>query len=169
VYRSKEKPFWESGDVWTTRRGLDAYRSELRHLQDVRIPENSEAIGRAASFGDLSENSEWEAAIEEQRNLTSRAMQMETDLRAARLIEDVTLPENTVAPGITVRYQELPEGPEHTVTLLGPWDTHEENVISYRSPLASGILGLHPGDEARIQLPGGEVWLRLISVARAPL
>ena len=60
----------------------------LRELTEVKIPANQDAIGVAASYGDLSENSEWEAAMEEQRNLTSRAMAMEEELRNTGLIEE---------------------------------------------------------------------------------
>ena len=162
VFRGDEKPFWESGGTWTTRKGLRAKEEELRILREVKIPENSEAIGRAASYGDLSENSEWEAAIEEQRTLTTRAMQVETEVREAQLIENASLPEDTVCPGCEVRYRDLGDRTEHVVRILGPWDG--EGSISYRSPLASGMLGLHPGERARVELPSGEVSVEVLAV-----
>ena len=81
----------QSGHFWARRFHLDHQGGPVqraprnsRLITDVKIPENQDAIGRAASYGDLSENSEWEAAIEEQRNLTSRAKQMEEELRQHR-------------------------------------------------------------------------------------
>ncbi len=162
IFRGSERPFWEGDGIWTTRAGLAKREEELRILTEVKIPENSEAIGKAASYGDLSENSEWEAAIEEQRNLTSRAAGIEAEVRSAELIENAAIPEETVCPGTRVRYRT--GGEEHEARVLGPWDAEEEDVISYRSPLAEGMLGKHPGDRLTVDLPGGKVEVEVIAV-----
>ena len=71
-----ETPFWESNNIFCSNDGLARRQEEYRVLLEEKIPENSEAIGKAASYGDLSENSEWEAAIEDQRNLTTKAIEL---------------------------------------------------------------------------------------------
>lgn len=163
IFRGGERPFWEGDMIWTTRAGLARHEDELRLLRDVKIPENSEAIGRAASYGDLSENSEWEAAIEEQRTLTTRAQEIESELRTAVLLENAAIPADTAAPGTRVVYRE--DGREHVIRVLGPWDTVEApDVVSYRSPLAQGLLGLKVGDRARVQLPSGTVEVEVVAV-----
>ena len=81
-------------------------------MVENKIPDNSRAIGAAAALGDLSENSEWESAMEEQRNLTTRATTMDQELRKARLIEDQELPEGKVAPGDGVGETGLPLLPQ---------------------------------------------------------
>ena len=163
IFRGKERPFWESQNaIWTTREGLSKREEELRVLRDIKIPENSEAIGKAASYGDLSENSEWEAAIEEQRNLTTRAQEIAIEIRAAELIENAAIPEATVCPGVRVTYRQ--DGEQRTVGILGPWDSDAEDVISYRSPLASGMLGLNPGGKATVKLPQGQAEVEVVSV-----
>jgi len=164
IFRHDDRAFWESTGTWTTRAGLAKQREELRILRDVKIPENAEAIGRAASYGDLSENAEWTAAIEEQRNLTNRAMEVESEIERASLIENAMLPEDTVAPGTRVSYRELASGTTHRIEILGPWDADGEQRISYRSPLASGMLGLGPGDEVEIQLPNGRLAVRVETI-----
>ncbi|MEC7232831.1 MAG: GreA/GreB family elongation factor, partial [Planctomycetota bacterium] len=175
VALSKDKQFfaqdagfyWESVTIWTTRAGLRRRSAELKELREVKIPENQDAIGRAASYGDLSENSEWEAAIEEQRNLTARAMEIEEELRETDLIEDAAIIEDTVCPGTRVLYREVETGKESTVLILGPWDDDqvlETQVISYRAPLAQGLLGLELGEKSTVKLPGGEVDLEIISI-----
>lgn len=164
IFRHDEKEFWESDHIWTTRAGLLARQEELRILRDIKIPENAEAIGRAASYGDLSENAEWTAALEEQRNLTGRAMELEAELERARMIENTILPEQTVCPGSRVRYRELPAGKLQEIDILGPWDADGEKRISYRSPLAAGMLGLHPGDEVDITLPSAQIRVRIEGV-----
>ncbi|MCZ6597875.1 MAG: GreA/GreB family elongation factor [Planctomycetota bacterium] len=167
VFRRDERPFWEGPGLWTTRPALAKRREELRVLLDVKIPENAEAIGRAAAHGDLSENYEWTAAIEEQRNLTSRAAQMEDEIRSAQLIEDAALPEDTVCPGTAVKLRK--GGEEFQVRILGPWEADEEHeAISYRSPLAEGILGRHSGDVARVELPAGPVKVEILSITPIP-
>jgi len=159
--------FWEGDTIWTTRAGLRKRSAELKELREVKIPENQDAIGRAASFGDLSENSEWEAAIEEQRNLTSRAMEIEAELSRTDLIEEAALIEDTVCPGTRVTYEDTTNGQRSTVLLLGPWDADQvlgTQVISYRAPLAQGLLGLGTGESAKVTLPGGEVELKVVEI-----
>jgi transcription elongation factor GreA len=169
IFRREERNFWESANTWTTRAGLKKRQEELRVLRDVKIPENAEAIGRAASYGDLSENAEWTAAIEEQRNLTNRAMELEAEIESASLIENVSVPADTVAPGTRVAYRELPSGSRHEIEILGPWDADGERCISYRSPLAQGMLGHGPGDELEIELPSGRLAVHIDSVQVLPL
>jgi transcription elongation factor GreA len=164
IFRHEERAFWESANTWTTRAGLHKRQEELRILRDIKIPENAEAIGRAASYGDLSENAEWTAAIEEQRNLTNRAMELESEIERASLIESAHVPADVVAPGTRVSYRELASGSAHQIEILGPWDADGERRISYRSPLASGMLGLEPGEEVEIELPSGRLTVRIEAI-----
>jgi transcription elongation factor GreA len=163
-FRHEDHEFWQSPGSWTTRAGLARRQEELRILRDVKIPENAEAIGRAASYGDLSENAEWTAALEEQRNLTNRAMELEAELENAQLIENAMLPEGRVAPGTRVSYRDLSDSSLHQIDVLGPWDADGERVISYRSPLAAGMLGLSAGDETVIELPSARISVRIEDV-----
>ncbi len=160
-------PFWAGSTIWTTKMGLASRSSEFKVLMDVKIPENEAAIGKAASFGDLSENSEWEAAIEEQRNLTSRAKIMEEELSSTDLIENAPIPEDTVAPGTRVSYTETETGTLNEVLLLGPWDeetVHGCSVVSYRAPLPQRMLGRHVGDSCTLNLPGGDLEVEIVSI-----
>ncbi|MFQ5507531.1 MAG: hypothetical protein ACE5F1_22435, partial [Planctomycetota bacterium] len=129
-----DRPFWENqGTIFCTRKGFDSHQKEFLHLRDVKIPENSEAIGAAASQGDLSENAEWEVAVEEQRNLTSRAAHMEDELRRAKVLDDQEIPAGLVAPGTRVRFLDLDTEEETEMRVLGPWDgVLGDDVVSYR-------------------------------------
>jgi transcription elongation factor GreA len=159
-----QQQFWENDRIWSTKRGLEKRSFELKVLREVMIPAYQDAIGRAAAQGDLSENAEWEAAIEEQRTLTTRAMEMEGELRRVELIENAILPEDMACPGTTVRYRDVRKGGEQEIVILGPWDQElSDNVVSYRAPLAAGLLGKRPGDHATITLPGGTQELEVIS------
>ena len=160
-------PFWDGDTIWTTKLGLERRSAELKELRDVKIPANQDAIGKAASYGDLSENSEWEAAIEEQRNLTSRAMEIENELRDADLLENVALPAGIAAPGTRVLYRES-DGKEREVAILGPWDGEDWGglqVVSYRAPLAAGLLGAKVGRQVTLHLPTGDAEVEVVSIA----
>ncbi|RKY18327.1 MAG: hypothetical protein DRQ55_13615 [Planctomycetota bacterium] len=159
-----DTPFWEGNAIFCSTDGLARRQEEYRVLIEDKIPENSEAIGKAAAFGDLSENYEWTAAIEQQRQLTEKAAVMEAELKLARSIDDEELADGVVSPGTRVSFEQ--EGELRTVTILGPWD-QGEGVVSYRAPLASGMLGASPGDEAVLELPNGEVTVTVRSVEPA--
>lgn len=161
-----EKPFWEEDQIYITRKGLAVKREEHRKLVEELIPANSKAIGAAASLGDLSENSEWEAAIEEQRNLATRAGMIDEDLRKAKLLEDIEIPADVIAPGTQVSYTVVETGETHSVKILGPWDCTEEGIINYRAPFAQALLGLAPGDVTTLYGDGTEQEVRVSSIER---
>ncbi|MBL8897836.1 MAG: GreA/GreB family elongation factor [Planctomycetes bacterium] len=156
--------FWEGNTIFSTEQGIARRREELRLLTDVKIPENSEAIRRAAGFGDLSENAEWDAAMEEQRLLTQKAEELSAELKNCADLSLQTYEPGVVAPGTKVRFVELKSGNERTVSILGPWDIGVENVISYRAPLALGLLKRKAGEEVEIELPGGQQTVRVLEV-----
>ena len=166
IFEEAPKPFWEEDDaIYVTRKGFESYEAEFHHLRDELIPANSKAIGAAASLGDLSENAEWEAAMEEQRNLTARARVYEDNLKLARFLEEVDVPEGVAAPGTRVRYKELGEDAVKEMRILGPWDgVHGEDVVSYQAPLAKGVLGCAAGEQATITLPGRTIEVEVIGI-----
>ncbi|MHC4390026.1 MAG: GreA/GreB family elongation factor [Planctomycetota bacterium] len=155
---AEKRHFWEDEAViFTTQRGLDALHTDFEDLANNRIPENARAIGEAASHGDLSENAEYTAALEERDRLTQRAARLEGELQMARLLEEEEIGIALVAPGTTVQLIDTATNKPETYTILGPWDVDlDKKIISYTAPLAQGLLGRQVGDEAEIRLPGGE-------------
>ena len=168
LFATDAKPFWKDDVIWTTRSALEGRQEELRVLRDVKLPENAEALARAADYGDLSENAEWEQAIEQQRMLTEKAKSIEIELGKAALLENAIMLEDTVCPGMTVAYLETDTGQERSMTLLGPWDDRED-AVSYRAPLAQGMLGLHTGERSTVQLPSGTVDVEIQTITPAEL
>jgi transcription elongation GreA/GreB family factor len=156
-----ETPFWERGGIWCTKAGIARRQEEYRVLIHEKIPANSADIGRAASYGDLSENFEWTAAIEQQRQLTEKAAAMEAELKLAQAIEDAHVETGIVGPGTRVTFEQ--DGQTQTVTILGPWDMGE-GIISYRAPLAAGMLGSKAGDTVQVELPGGQATVKVVSI-----
>jgi len=153
LVKIKDKPFWEEEFIYCTRQGIEKRSRELKEITEEKLPEIFKAIGKAADFGDLSENAEWTAALEEQRLLTEKAGQIEEELGNARIIEEQKRHEGVVAPGTRVTMVRVGEEGEETITILGPWDIGPEGVVSYQAPLAASLLGTKQGDQATIQLP----------------
>ena len=167
ILAEPETPFWEKDEfIFTTQDGLKRIKEEYRVLVDVKIPENAQAIGAAASLGDLSENSEWESAMEEQRNLTGRAQEMDGEISSAKLIEDQEIPEDTVAPGQKITLVEEASGKKLEYRLLGPWDATDDQTINYRAPLAKGLLGKELGEIGEMPSPSGPVKVRVEAIER---
>ncbi|MCH2104753.1 MAG: GreA/GreB family elongation factor [Planctomycetes bacterium] len=157
--------FWEDGSIWTTRTGLDGRIQELKVLKDERVPQNEAALSAAAEQGDLSENAEWDAALEEQRNLASKIQQLESDISVAQLLENAMLPEATACPGTRVYYSQEGLDEEQSIAILGPWDQgDDDSVVSYQAPLAKGMLGMQAGESTTISLPGGDISVEVTRV-----
>ena len=165
--KEEEASLWEGDQIFCTHEGIARHEEELRVITEEKLPENQKAIGRAAAFGDLSENAEWTAAIEDQRLLTEKAQQIEEDLRRARPIEDLIAEDGVAALGTRVTFRENDgSGLERTFTILGPWDVGPDGVISYKAPLAAGLLGTKVGEEAELNLPDGDRIVTVLAVEK---
>ncbi len=161
-----EKQFWELDNIYVTKAGLERQQEDYRNLVEEKIPANSKAIGVAASHGDLSENSEWDAAMEEQRNLTGRATLIDEDLRKAKLIEEQDIPQDLVAPGNRITVTNLDDNSSQTFNLLGPWDAVDENTMNYLAPLGQALLGKRVDEVAVLESADGEREIRIDSIER---
>lgn len=139
---------WEEEDViWTSERALRHQEEVYGDLVTRQMAENAQAIGDAAALGDISENAEFTAALEEQQRLSEKAEQMQADIRKARVIPPSMGAADTVTVGSRVRARHLATGEEESFTFLGPWDTDVENgIYYYRAPLALAFMGKAVGD-----------------------
>jgi transcription elongation factor GreA len=138
--------------LWTTDRSLHEQEGILKDLLEVTMPANSKAIGEAAQRGDLSENSEWQYAIEEQRRLQARVAKMRDDLAKARIIRSEDVPTEMVGVGSRVVLRRR-DGHEVELTFLGPWDTNtSERVFNYKTPLAQLLMGKAVGQTVTLKL-----------------
>lgn len=152
----RRKPLWQDGNLYCTSAAIDAKQEEFRVLTEIKIPENSRAVGAAASLGDLSENSEYTSALESQRLLTEKAEDLREQLDRARPIEQIAIADGQALPGtrVRLRVEDSEDAVEHVI--LGPWDAGEDDrVISYLSPLGKSLMGHKAGEEVEAQLPTG--------------
>ena len=160
-------PDWENPEIiFSTERGQEVLKEELRELNEVKLPEIAQAIGAAADLGDLSENAEFTSALEEQKNLTIKAEKIQEDLKKIKLIDDSMNEEGRVVLGSRVSAENLDSGEKVLYEVLGPWDGGpEDGVLNYRSPLGQFFLGKEIDDEFDAKLPGGTIRYKILEIA----
>ncbi|GEM03744.1 transcription elongation factor GreA [Halolactibacillus miurensis] len=150
---------------YMTEEGKEKLQRELEHLKTVRRPEVVERIKIARDFGDLSENSEYDAAKDDQAFVESRITQVETMIRNAVIIENDDSDQSTVQMGRTVTFIELPDGDEEEYTIVGSAEADPfEGKISNDSPIAKSLLGREVGQEVNVPTPGGDMRVRITEV-----
>ncbi|MDQ0214626.1 transcription elongation factor GreA [Oikeobacillus pervagus] len=148
-----------------TQAGKEKLEQELEYLKTVRRKEVVERIKIARSFGDLSENSEYDSAKEEQAFVEGRISTIETMIRNAEIIEEDEQNSDTVTLGKTVTFIELPDGDEESYTIVGSAEADPfEGKISNDSPIAKSLLGRKIGDKVTVQTPGGELNVKITEI-----
>lgn len=148
-----------------TQAGKEKLEQELEYLKTVKRKEVVERIKIARSFGDLSENSEYDSAKEEQAFVEGRITTIENMIRNAKIIEEGEMASDAVTLGRSVTFIELPDGEEETYTIVGSAEADPfEGKISNDSPIAKSLLGKKVGDEVPVQTPGGEMIVRITSI-----
>jgi transcription elongation factor GreA len=155
--------------IYTTILGYLSKEAERKHIVDDEIPQNAEDLGRAASFGDISENAEYSAALEKQERLMRRLREVSDDLERARILDVDEISTDRVVIGTQVGLKNLTKNRDENFILLGPWDADiDRGIISYLSPVGRGLLGHKVGETVEIELPEGTASYRIESIAVAP-
>jgi transcription elongation factor GreA len=150
---------------YMTQEGKEKLEQELLYLKTERRQEVVERIKVARGFGDLSENSEYDAAKDEQAFVESRIAQVEKMIRNAVIIEHDNDNPNMVSLGKSVTFQELPDGEEETYTIVGSAEADPfEGKISNDSPMAKSLLGHEIGEKVGVVTPGGEIQVKILKV-----
>ncbi|AZV63461.1 MULTISPECIES: transcription elongation factor GreA [Peribacillus] len=148
-----------------TKEGKLKLEQELEQLKTVKRKEVVERIKIARSFGDLSENSEYDSAKEEQAFVEGRITTIENMIRNARIIEGNDSNTDTVSLGKSVTFVELPNGDEETYSIVGSVEADPfEGKISNDSPIAKSLIGKRVGDKVSIMTPGGEMSVKIVSI-----
>ncbi|MDA3130791.1 transcription elongation factor GreA [Aliibacillus thermotolerans] len=150
---------------YMTKAGKENLENELHYLKTEKRQEVVERIKVARAFGDLSENSEYDAAKDEQAFVEGRINQIEKMLKNAIIIEDDETNKTEVALGKSVKFKELPDGEEETYTIVGSAESDPlEGKISNDSPMAQSLLGRKVGEIVTVHTPGGEIEVEILEV-----
>ncbi|MBO4895024.1 MAG: transcription elongation factor GreA [Clostridia bacterium] len=150
-----------------TEEGLRVLKEELEKLRTEGRDEIAERIKVARSFGDLSENAEYDEAMNDQAKLEANIAKLEAELRDATLIDESEANDTSVVRvGLTVVAFDESEKEEVTYKILGKSNI-AEGIISDQSPVGAALLGKAVGEEAEVVLPGGEtVYYKVIKISK---
>lgn len=148
-----------------TAQGKEKLEKELKELKSVKRKEVVERIKIARGFGDLSENSEYESAKDEQAFIEGRISTVENMLQNAEIIDSSNSKEGEVTLGRSVIFKELPDGIEEEYTIVGKAEADPfSGKISNESPIARALLGKSEGDKVQIETPGGQMSVEITKV-----
>lgn len=148
-----------------TREEYQALRDELEILKTVRRDEISEKIRVARGFGDLSENSEYDEAKNDQAHLEARIQRLEEQLKHVSIVEQVST--DHVAVGTKVLLKDLEYGDETEYRVVGSMTAGDDmDTITSSSPVGKAILGKKAGEEAVVQAPAGEIRFQIIRISK---
>ena len=146
---------------------LDALKEELDYLETDKAREVSEQIKEARSFGDLSENSEYDEAKNEQGKLYSRIAEVKELIENAEIVDTANndVPKDTVTLGSVIKVLDVEDDFEETYEIVGSQEANpREGRISDDSPVGMGLRGHKAGDEVTIHAPAGDFTFKILTV-----
>jgi transcription elongation factor GreA len=148
-----------------TKDGYERKRAELDHLKNEERHKLAEAVAHARSYGDLSENAEYDAAREAQGMLEAKISFIEGDLARAVIVDLSNITTDTVKFGTKVKVLDLDLDEEEEFSLVGPGDEdYDRNRILTTSPIGEGLIGKKVGDEVDIPVPKGSIKFRILEI-----
>ena len=142
--------------------------AELKRLESVERPKASAAIAEARDKGDLSENSEYDAAKEAQAHLEDKINQLKAAIADAKIVDTSRLSTDSVQILTKVEMTNLNNNARMTYTIVSENEANlREGKISIKTPIAQGLLGKKVGEEADIKIPSGIIRLRIEKISIA--
>lgn len=149
-----------------TAQGKKELEERLRYLKVERRPIVSENIKTAREYGDLSENSEYDAAKKEQTQLEQEIFNIEETLRNARIVENKHLSKDVIGVGNTVKLYDIEFEEELEYRLVGSIESNpDKGFISNESPMGKALIGKKKGDIVDIETPGGSIQMKVLSIS----
>ena len=146
---------------------LDALKKELLYLETDKAKEVAEQIKEARSFGDLSENSEYDEARTEQAKVEARIKELEEKVNNAIIIDESKIDLSVISVGSTVKGYNVTDDEEFEYSLVGSNEADPMNGrISDLAPVGKALIGKRAGDTVTVETPGGELKLEVKEVSR---
>lgn len=154
--------------VYYTQEGFRALQDELNFLKNIKQEEIKADIAKARSYGDLSENSEYDEAKNEQAKVAMRISELEQMISVAQIIDESEIDEKVVSVGSTVKVKNLTFGRELTYHIVGSYEADADaGKISDQSAIGLALLGNRQGSVVEVELPNGNtIQLELLAVSR---
>nr|WP_040197943.1 transcription elongation factor GreA [Candidatus Soleaferrea massiliensis] len=153
--------------VLLTDEGLKKLEEELEFLKTIKRKEIAEKIKVAISFGDLSENSEYDEAKNEQAMIESKIQQLEAMLKNVQLLDEDDLSTEHVNVGSKVKVLDVEFDEEMEYQIVGSTEANpEEGRISDESPVGKALLGHGVGEEVEVEVPDGTISFKIIEISK---
>ena len=153
--------------IFVSKEGYQKLENELEHLKTVKRKEVAMAIQKARSFGDLSENSEYDEAKNEQAEIEGKIARLEETLENATILDDKDIKTDKVSVGNTVKIYNIATEQEEEYRIVGSTESDPiEGKISDDCPLGKTLLGQRVGDSINVETPGGIVKYTVISISK---
>ena len=150
-----------------TQAGYDALQKELNFLKNVRRVEIKEEVAKARSYGDLSENSEYDEAKNEEAKVEMRIHELEEMLSVARVIDEAEIDHTKVSVGSIVEVENVDTKVKKTYHIVGSYETDPvAGKISDQSAIGGAIMGTSIGEKVNVELPNGKTLHLLICDVR---
>ena len=154
-------------DVILTREGLEQLEEELENLRSVKRTEVKERLKEAIALGDLSENSEYDDAKNEQAFMEGRILELEKMIRNAKVIEDDVQQEGVISVGSLVKVKDIEFDEINEYRLVGTVEADPmNNRISNESPVGRALLGHRAGDLIDVEVPAGIIKLEILEISK---
>ena len=154
--------------AYMSQEGYDKLVAELKHLESVERPKASAAIAEARDKGDLSENSEYDAAKEAQVHLESKINKIKVSLSEAKIVDTSLLSADAVQIMSKVVMTNLGNNAKMTYTIVSESEANlKEGKLAITTPIAQGLLNKKVGDEVEIKIPNGTIKLRIDAISIA--
>ncbi|MBR5687783.1 MAG: transcription elongation factor GreA [Prevotella sp.] len=152
--------------AYMSQEGYDKLVAELVRLESIERPKASAAIAEARDKGDLSENSEYDAAKEAQAHLEDKINRLKMTIADAKIVDTSRLSSDAVQILSTVEMTNLTTNAKMKYTIVSENEANlREGKLSIKTPIAQGLLNKKVGDEVEIQIPRGTIKLRIDSIS----
>ncbi len=152
--------------AYMSQEGYDKLVAELKQLETVERPKASAAIAEARDKGDLSENSEYDAAKEAQAHLEDKINKIKIAIADAKIVDTSRLSTDTIQILSKVDMTNLTNKAKMSYTIVSESEANlREGKISIHTPIAQGLLGKKVGDEVEIKIPRGTIKLRIDKIS----
>jgi len=148
-----------------TSEGLKRLEAQLEHYVSVRRNEIADQIAAARSFGDLSENAEYDEAKKEQGKLEDEIIRIENAIRNAVILNEEDITTDHVGIGTIATVKVIPDGNEYEYAIVGAREANPyENKISNESPIGAALMGVKAGETVTADIPAGKITMQVIKI-----
>jgi transcription elongation factor GreA len=155
-------------EIILTPEGYRRLKDEIDYLSTAKREEVAERIRNSRDFGDISENSEYDDAKNEQALLEARIYALEEKLRGATVIDSGTVQTDVVGVGTKVTLQDMERGDVVQYSIVGSAEADpRERKLSNESPVGAAIMGRKPGDKVTVSVPQGSKKFKVLAIEKA--